>query len=45
MTTEKIVDRIIKHRIEFEQRNMKKEKKELEVYEALAKAKQTEKAG
>lgn len=45
MTTEKIVDRIIKHRIEFEQRNMKKEKKEIEVFEALTKAKQTEKAG
>lgn len=42
MTTEKIVERIIKHRIEFEQRNMKKEKKEIE---ALTKAKQTEKAG
>lgn len=45
MTTEKIVDRIIKHRLEFEQRNMKKEKKEIEVFEALTKAKQTEKAG
>lgn len=45
MTTEKIVDRIIKHRIEFEQRNLKKEKKEIEAYEALTKAKQNEKAG
>lgn len=45
MTTEKIVDRIIKHRIEFEQRNIKKEKKELEAYEALIKAKQNQKAG
>lgn len=45
MTTEKIVERIIKHRIEFEQRNLKKEKKEIEAYEALTKAKQNEKAG
>lgn len=45
MTTEKIVDRIIKHRIEFEERNLKKEKKEIEAYEAMTKAKQTEKAG
>lgn len=44
MTTEKIVERIINHRIEFEQRNLKKEKKEIEVYEAL-KAKQNEKSG
>lgn len=45
MTTEKIVERIIKHRIEFERRNLKKEKKELEVFEALKKEKQKEKAG
>lgn len=45
MTTEKIVDRIIKHRIEFEERNLKKEKKEIEAYEAMTKAKQNEKAG
>lgn len=45
MTTEKIVDRIIKHRIEFERRNLKKEKKEIEAFEALKKEKQNEKAG
>lgn len=45
MTTEKIVERIIAHRIEFESRNQKKEKKEMEVYEAITKAKQNEKAG
>lgn len=45
MTTEKIVDRIIKHRLEFEQRNLKKEKKELEIFEAFQKNKETEKAG
>ena len=31
MTTEHIVERIIRNRIEFEQRNFKKEKKEIEV--------------
>ncbi|XP_031617150.1 ethanolamine-phosphate cytidylyltransferase isoform X1 [Contarinia nasturtii] len=45
MTTEKIVERIIKHRVEFEERNSKKEKKEIEAFEALTKAKQNEKAG
>ena len=45
MTTEKIVERIIKHRMEFEERNIKKEKKEIEAYEAMTKAKQNEKAG
>lgn len=45
MTTEKIVERIIAHRIDFEQRNLKKEKKEIEAYEALTKAKQNEMAG
>lgn len=44
MTTEKIVDRIINHRIEFEQRNLKKEKKEIEVYKAWE-AKQKEQSG
>lgn len=44
MTTEKIVDRIIKHRIEFETRNIKKEKKEIEVYAALQRAKEVEAA-
>lgn len=45
MTTEKIVERIISHRIQFEQRNLRKEKKEIEAYEALVKAKQNQKAG
>lgn len=45
MTTEKIVDRIIKHRLEFEQRNIKKEKKELEILEAFQKNKENQKAG
>lgn len=35
ITTEQIVERIIKNRIEYEERNVKKEKKELAVYEAL----------
>lgn len=37
MTTEKIVDRIIRNRLDFEQRNIKKEKKELAVLEAMEK--------
>lgn len=45
MTTEKIVERIINHRILYEQRNAKKEKKEIEAYEALIKAKENQKAG
>ncbi|XP_046660555.1 ethanolamine-phosphate cytidylyltransferase isoform X1 [Homalodisca vitripennis] len=39
MTTEKIVDRIIRHKLEFEERNRKKEAKELKVLEALSKVK------
>jgi len=35
MTTEQIVERIIRNRLEYEQRNLKKEKKELAVYEAI----------
>ncbi|GAB0095888.1 Ethanolamine-phosphate cytidylyltransferase [Sergentomyia squamirostris] len=45
MTTDKIVNRIIKHRLEYEQRNLKKEKKELEAYEDLEKFKLTQKSG
>lgn len=45
MTTEKIVERIIRHRIEYEERNTKKEKKEMELFEAMQRMKQTEKAG
>lgn len=36
MTTEKIVQRIIKNRLEFEARNLKKEKKELELLKSLS---------
>ncbi|XP_037024592.1 ethanolamine-phosphate cytidylyltransferase isoform X2 [Bradysia coprophila] len=45
MTTEQIVERIIRHRLEYENRNKRKEKKELEAYEAFQKAKEAEKAG
>ncbi|XP_053960325.1 ethanolamine-phosphate cytidylyltransferase isoform X2 [Anastrepha obliqua] len=45
MTTELIVERIISHRLEYERRNKAKEKKESEAYEALQRAKQTQKAG
>jgi ethanolamine-phosphate cytidylyltransferase len=45
MTTEKIVERIIRHRLEFEERNMKKEKKEVEAYEAFQKLKTAQKCG
>lgn len=45
MTTEKIVERIIRHRLEYEHRNLKKEKKESEAYEAYQKSKEAEKAG
>ncbi|XP_063244456.1 ethanolamine-phosphate cytidylyltransferase isoform X3 [Bacillus rossius redtenbacheri] len=38
MTTEKIVQRIIQHRLEFEARNHKKEKKELAAFEAFSRA-------
>uniref|UniRef100_A0A915KB52 ethanolamine-phosphate cytidylyltransferase n=2 Tax=Romanomermis culicivorax TaxID=13658 RepID=A0A915KB52_ROMCU len=37
MTTEKIVERIIEHRLDFENRNSKKERKEIAAYEALLK--------
>lgn len=38
ITTEQIVERIIKNRIEYEERNLKKEKKEIAVIEALQKS-------
>ncbi|XP_043209908.1 ethanolamine-phosphate cytidylyltransferase-like [Amphibalanus amphitrite] len=44
MTTQKIVERIIEHRMEFMLRNQKKEKKELAAYEAFEKSKQAERA-
>ncbi|XP_001988302.2 ethanolamine-phosphate cytidylyltransferase isoform X2 [Drosophila grimshawi] len=45
MTTERIVERIISHRLEYERRNKAKEKKEIEAFEALQRQKQTQKAG
>ncbi|XP_075225021.1 phosphoethanolamine cytidylyltransferase [Lycorma delicatula] len=39
MTTEKIVDRIIRHRLEFETRNYKKEQKEVALLEAMERCK------
>lgn len=45
MTTEKIVERIIRHRLEFEMRNKKKEKKESEAYEAYQKSKDIQHSG
>ena len=39
MTTSCIVERIIEHRLEFEVRNRKKEKKEKAAYEAFMKSK------
>lgn len=45
MTTEKIVERIIQHRHEYQQRNSAKQKKELDAYEAFQRAKDVEKAG
>jgi ethanolamine-phosphate cytidylyltransferase len=45
MTTEKIVERIILHRIEYERRNAKKEKKDVDLFEAQQKSKVAEKCG
>lgn len=45
MTTEQIVERIIKNRLEYEARNIKKEKKETAVFEAMQKQKVAEKCG
>jgi ethanolamine-phosphate cytidylyltransferase len=45
MTTDKIVDRIIRHRIDYEERNKKKEKKENDAYEAFQKQKTAQKCG
>ncbi|XP_061386504.1 ethanolamine-phosphate cytidylyltransferase-like, partial [Musca vetustissima] len=45
MTTERIVERIISHRLEYERRNKAKEKKEVEAFEALQRSKLTQKAG
>lgn len=46
MTTEKIVQRIIQNRLEFEKRNSKKEAKEIAIFESLQrKEKIAEKSG
>lgn len=45
MTTEQIVERIIRHRLEYEARNQKKEKKELELINAIQKSKVAAKSG
>lgn len=45
ITTEDIVERIIRHRLEFENRNSKKEKKEIEIFEAMQRVKIAEKSG
>lgn len=45
ITTEDIVERIIRHRLEYESRNLKKEKKEIEVFEAMQRVKLAEKCG
>lgn len=45
MTTDKIVQRIITNRLEYEKRNSKKEAKELALFESLRKEKVAEKSG
>jgi ethanolamine-phosphate cytidylyltransferase len=45
ITTEQIVERIIKNRLEYEQRNLKKEKKEMAVLDAMKSQKIAEKCG
>lgn len=45
ITTEQIVERIIKNRLEYEERNLKKEKKELAIIEAQKSQKVAEKSG
>ncbi|XP_023229458.1 ethanolamine-phosphate cytidylyltransferase-like [Centruroides sculpturatus] len=42
MTTQKIVERIIEHRLDFENRNEAKEKKEIAAFEALMRKKKIE---
>lgn len=45
MTTEQIVERIIQHRLEYESRNKKKEKKEMDLINAMQKGKIAAKSG
>lgn len=45
MTTEQIVERIIRHRLEYEERNKKKEKKEIDLINSVQKSKIAQKAG
>ncbi len=42
LTTEKLVQRIVSRRMDFESRNAKKEKKEMAAYEAYMKSKELE---
>ncbi|KAL3112745.1 hypothetical protein niasHT_019719 [Heterodera trifolii] len=42
MTTERIIERIIKNRLEFEQRNRAKERKEIAAFKALQRMKMTD---
>jgi hypothetical protein len=41
-TTERLVERILARRLDFEERNKQKEKKELAAFEALTKSQQLE---
>ena len=45
ITTEVIVDRIIRNRLDYESRNKNKEKKEIELFESIQKNKVAEKCG
>lgn len=42
LTTERLVQRIVERRLDYENRNAKKEKKELAAYEAFMRAKREE---
>lgn len=45
LTTELLVERILARRLDFEERNKLKEKKELAAYEAMIKSKESESSG
>ncbi|CAO1300742.1 unnamed protein product [Diamesa serratosioi] len=45
ITTEQIVDRIIRNRLDYESRNKNKERKEIELFESIQKNKVAEKCG
>ncbi len=44
LTTEKLVQRIVERRLDYENRNAKKEKKEMAAYQALMRSKQMQAA-